>query len=117
MSKSTKQQTGRPPAVHTSVLSGAGCIGKARNDSLWPSLRKIDDASRKLAEMLDYPGPRSVLIESLERKGVRIEKTDLLDCDVTKKNQYVAIIGGKSAEFLSRLYERLESGATAQEAL
>ena len=90
---------------------------KSCDDSACPSLGVINAPCVQLAEMLDYPSPLAVLLESLERKGVRLDESDLNDLDITNKNHYVVVIGGKSAEFLSRLYERLESGATAQEAL
>jgi hypothetical protein len=90
---------------------------ESRDDSASPALRVIDDPCVQLTEMLDYPSPLAVLLESLERKGVRLDESDLNDLDITNQNHYVTVIGGKSAEFLSRLYERIESGAPAQEAL
>jgi hypothetical protein len=107
----------RPTPVGSGDLLGRRRIGKSCDDSARPALRQINNPCAQLAEMLDYPGPMAVLIESLERKGVRLNESDLLNCDITNDNQYVAIIRGKTAEFLSRLHERLESGVSAQEAL
>ena len=66
---------------------------KSCDDSACPSLGVINDPCVQLAEMLDYPSPLAVLLESLERKGVRLDESDLNDLDITNKNHYVVVIG------------------------
>ena len=66
--------------------------------------------------MDDYPGAMAVLIESLKGKGVRFDESDFKDGDIIHENQYVTIIRGEAGEFLHRIYESLESGATAEQA-
>ena len=87
------------------------------DDSAGANLRAINNMNAELAEMLNYPGPMAVLIESLKRKGVRLDELNFRDGDITHKNQYVAVIGGDAAECLHRIYDGLERGLTAEQVM
>jgi hypothetical protein len=90
---------------------------KSCNDPAGALLGAIDNLNTELAEMLNYPGPMAVLIESLKRKGVRLDELDFRDGDITHKNQYVAVIGGDAAECLHRIYDGLERGLTGEQVM
>jgi hypothetical protein len=105
-------------AVACSDLLGRRLMGrKSCDDSAGAKLRAINNMNAELAEMLNYPGPMAVLIESLKRKGVRLDELNFRDGDITHKNQYVTVIGGDAAECLHRIYDGLERGLTAEQVM
>ena len=113
----------RPKAAGASAVACSDLLGRRRmgrkscDDSAGANLRAINNMNAELAEMLNYPGPMAVLIESLKRKGVRLDELHFRDGDITHKNQYVAVIGGDAAECLHRIYDGLERGLTAEQVM
>jgi hypothetical protein len=69
----------------------------------------------QLAEVDDYPSAMAVLVESLKRKGVRLDEHRFQDGDITHLNKYVTIIRGDAAELLHRAYESIERGGPTQQ--
>ena len=70
----------------------------------------------KLTKMQDFPGAMAVLVESLERKGMRFDESSFKDGDTTHSNKHVTIIRGDAAEFLHRAYQSIESGLPGEKA-
>ena len=87
---------------------------KPRNDSARPAFRTIDNTGMKLAEVDDYRGAMAVLVESLERQGVRFDEASIKDGEITHLNNYVTIIRGDAAELLYGVYKSVE-GSTSRE--
>jgi hypothetical protein len=105
-------------AVACSDLLGRRLMGrKPCNDPARALLGAIDNMNADLAEMLNYPGPMAVLTKSFKLKGVRLDELDFPDGDITSNNQYVAVIGGVTAECLSRIEDGLERGLSGEQVM
>jgi len=65
--------------------------------------------------MLNYPGPIAVLVNTLEREGVRFDESSFPNENITHQNPYVAVIRGEATEFLHRAFESIKSRYAAHQ--
>ncbi len=78
--------------------------------SVGASLGPVSDAHFNLSEVADYPGAMPVLVEALEKKGVRFDESSFCDGEVTYLNQNVVVLRGAAYEFVHRAFHREEHG-------
>jgi len=78
--------------------------------SVGASLGPVSDVHFNLSEVADYPGAMPVLVEALEKKGVRFDESSFCDGEVTYLNQNVVVLRGAAYEFVHRAFHREEHG-------
>ena len=88
--------------------------GKSSDNSLVPPFREINNTGLDLGEMEDYPGVMAVLVEALEKKGVRFNEASFGHGDITHENKHVVIFRGAAAEFLHRAFEGIPSSVPGE---
>jgi hypothetical protein len=88
---------------------------KASANRLRLSLRTMHNTDGKLREMEDYPGVVPVLIDALEKKGMRFHEESFNNGDISYHNKYVVVFRGTAAEVLHRAFHGVPSGLTTHE--
>ncbi len=105
------KQNANPASTGVRAL-GRPRIGESRDDSARPAFREINYTGSELAEMYDYPSAMAVLIDALEKKGVRFDEASFKNQNISHLNKHVVILRGDALKLCDCLFECNPSSVT-----
>src|SRR2546426_5939645 len=103
----------RNSRVHCSVLSGNV---KSNLRPLLRKPRKHDNANDGMAEVANYSGVISFVVNAAKKKGIRFVKDKFPNSEIECKNNGIAIFRGSAAKLIDRIFDGDEGGITVYDA-